>query len=395
MLVLFAVIALLAIGFLAWAHVVFWTYRFAPRGRPDELHYVRTADGWGLAVRRYRPRGSRRFAEPVLLWHGLAVNHFNLDWDPPYGLAQYLAERGYDCFVPSLRGNGEGDRPGPHHPDLRWGFSFDEHRAFDVPAVLDHVREVTGAPRLLWIGHSMGGMLAYSLGGTEHEERIAALVAVGSPSTFADQPYLRRLTWLGAKLSVGGRVRQRWVTRFFAPFLGNVVPPFSELVVARKTMEPAVIRRFNAHAFEDISRGLMLQFEDWVRGDHFRSLDRARNYQDAMRRFSTPVLLVGGSADLLAPPSCMRKAFERLGSADKTLLLFGRSEGRTVDYGHGDLLLGRAAPDEVFPAIATWLDAHATRIDDAATAPSPSPSPSRAGAQPIGVADSGDRTARP
>lgn len=137
-------------------------------------------------------------------------------------------------------------------------------------------------------------------------------------------------------------------------------------------MEGSLVRRFNAHAFEDISRGVALQFEDWVRGDHFRSLDGTRNYQDAMRRFTAPVLLVGGASDMLAPPGCMRKAFARLGSADKTLFIFGRADGRAADYGHGDLLLGRAAPAEVFPAVDAWLAARATPVAPGATAlPSP------------------------
>lgn len=368
--VLLAILLPLALGFLVWAHVAYWTARFAPRGRPDELHFVPTADGWRLAVRRYRPSGPRRYAEPVILWHGLGVNHFNLDWDPPYGLAQYLASQGHDCFVPSLRGHGEGDRPG-RRTGLRWGFSFDDHRNLDVPAVLAHVRAVTGAPRVLWVGHSMGGILAYSLGGTEHEAAIAGLVAIGSPSSYADQPYLQRLTWLGARLSRNGRVPQRLATRILAPFSGHLEPPFSELVVARRSMDGSLVRRFNAHAFEDISRGVALQFADWVRGDHFRSLDRSRDYLDAMRQFRAPALLVGGIADLMAPPGCMRKAFARLGSADKTLLLFGRSEGRGADYGHGDLLLGRTAPEEVFPAVAAWLAAHGTVVAPVADASTP------------------------
>jgi pimeloyl-ACP methyl ester carboxylesterase len=392
---LLVLLSLLSLGFLVLAHLAFWTARFAPTGRPDEVHYVETADGWRLAVRRYRPTGPQRYAEPVLLWHGLAVNHLNLDWDPPYGLAQYLASRGYDCFVPSLRGNGEGDRPGWNRPGLKWGFSFDDHRNLDVPAVLAHVRAVTGCRRVLWVGHSMGGMLAYSLGGTPLEREIAGLVAVGSPSSFADQPYLRWLTWLGARLSRSGRVPQRWATRLLSPFTGLATPPFSELVIARNSMEPRMIRRFNACAFEDISRGLALQFEDWVNGDHFRSLDKSQDYQRAMARFTAPVLLVGGTADRLAPPGCMRKALARLGSEDKTLILCGREHGWAVDYGHGDLLLGRTAPDEVFPAIGDWLDRRATRLAGApAPGDDPAAPPPRPAADPVVPLPAGPRRTR-
>jgi hypothetical protein len=40
-------------------------------------------------------------------------------------------------------------------------------------------------------------------------------------------------------------------------------------------------------------------------------------------------------------------------------LEFGRRNGHSVDYGHVDLILGRTAPEEVFPPIAAWLSTRA------------------------------------
>ena len=61
----------------------------------------------------------------------------------------------------------------------------------------------------------------------------------------------------------------------------------------------AVLRRLYANAFEDMSAGVLQQFDDWVNGDYFRSLDRTVDYQDAMRALKVPVLLVGGNKDML------------------------------------------------------------------------------------------------
>lgn len=362
----FALLGALAFGFLAWAHLAFWRARFAPRDRPDEIHYVRTADGWRIALRRYRPRGDGpRFAEPVILCHGLGANHYNLDWDPPLGLAQALAERGRDCFVLSLRSHHGSDRPGLFN-DLRWGFSFDDYLHHDVPAAIAHVLEVTGAERVQWVGHSMGGILAYALGGTAWERRLAGgIVAVGSPASFAHQPYLVRLVKLGRLLAGRTRIRKRWLSRLLAPFTGWFDPPFSELVIAPKSIEGPVIRRLQAHVFEDISAGVMAQFADWVVNDCIRSLDRKVDYQASMRALRVPILLVGGSKDMMAPPGCMRAAAEQIRCEDKTLLLFGKAYGSRVEYGHGDLILGTEAPNEIYPAIDAWLRARATPLEAA------------------------------
>jgi pimeloyl-ACP methyl ester carboxylesterase len=348
--------------FLLWAHVAYWQWRFAPADSPDELHWAKTADGWRVQVRRYLPRGGGpRFREPVILCHGLGANHYNVDWDPPYGIAQYLAEQGRDCWVISLRGHDGSDRP-TRRNGLRWGFGFDAFLEQDVPAAIDLVLAKTGAERMQWVGHSMGGMLAYALGGTPFEAKLAGgVVAVGSPPTFTGgRRDLRLLTSLGVLLAGRTRVPQRWATRVIAPFTGYFDPPFSEIAVAPKSMEGAIVRRMQAWAFEDISAGVTRQFRDWVHNDAFRSLDRRVDYRERMAAYSVPVLVVGGTHDKMAPPSCIESAGRWLGSADKTVVILGKAHGSPVDYGHGDLLLGKAAPAEVYPLVEAWLRDRAT-----------------------------------
>lgn len=363
---LLVVAAVLALALLTWLHHWFWQRRLAPTTRPDELHYVRTADGWRIGLRRYRPKGEGpRFAEPVILCHGLGANHFNLDWEPPYGLAQYLAEQGRDCWVISLRAHGPSDRPSRQN-GLKWGFGFDDYLRYDVPAALEYVLERTGAERVQWVGHSMGGMLAYALGGTQWEGALAGgLAAIGSPASFANQPYLRALTRLGVWLAGKSRIRQRWLTQMIAPFMGHFDLPFSELTVAPKSMDGKVLRGLQASAFEDISAGVIRQFHDWVVNDAFRSEDRKVDYQERMAAFRAPVLVIGGTADLLVPPPCIEAAFERLGSEDKTLVVLGKKYGSPVEYGHGDLVFGKAAPNEVFPLIEGWLRERARPVEEA------------------------------
>jgi len=36
---------------------------------------------------------------------------------------------------------------------------------------------------------------------------------------------------------------------------------------------------------------------------------------------------------------------------------FGKAHGQAEDYGHIDFLVGRRAPDEVWPTITRWLEA--------------------------------------
>ena len=43
----------------------------------------------------------------------------------------------------------------------------------------------------------------------------------------------------------------------------------------------------------------------------------------------------------------------------QTLRLVGKGHGQAGEYGHGDLLIGRRAPAEIFPLILDWLERHA------------------------------------
>src|SRR5262249_52396882 len=96
LLTLLAILTAGAILFCSWALFVRWLYRV--RTPPPARLKARCADAWEIAV-YHRPPARRRFAEPILLCHGLAANHFNFEFEPPYSLAHSLADAGFDCFT--------------------------------------------------------------------------------------------------------------------------------------------------------------------------------------------------------------------------------------------------------------------------------------------------------
>lgn len=116
-----------------------------------------TPDGVRLAIKRYRnPAGT-----PVILQHGLAQNLHA--WDLPVegqSLAVYLAEHGYDVWVPSLRGHGRGIYTSEDAGGA-WNWTIDDFAIFDASAIVDKVYTTTGK-KPFWVGHSMGGMIAYA-----------------------------------------------------------------------------------------------------------------------------------------------------------------------------------------------------------------------------------------
>jgi pimeloyl-ACP methyl ester carboxylesterase len=327
------------------------------RSPRPERRWVPCPDGTRIAVHHRRP-AVRRFLEPVLLCHGLAANHTNFDFDPPCSLAHAFAEAGFEVFTVDWRGAGD-SRP------ARWGrrfaFDFDDLVDQDAPALLGHALAAAGAPQAFWVGHSLGALVGYAVVG-KGEPRLRGLCALGAPVYFRYTGWLARLMRLGLWLAWPMAFHQRWASIGLAPFLGHVTLPLTDALINPQAIAPRVLRKVYANLVSSMGYRLLHQLADWSAHDVFRSRDGRVDYRARLRSVDTPVLVLGGSRDALASPKAVLGQGELLGSGDKTVMLFGTENGDALDYGHGDLLFGERAPQEVYPRILRWVGERATPL---------------------------------
>ncbi|MBN1209181.1 MAG: alpha/beta fold hydrolase [Myxococcaceae bacterium] len=317
--------------------------------KPDELYRVPTDDGAAIAMGRYHPRGEHRYAEPVILCHGLGANRFHMDFNERYSLARHLARAGFETWVLELRGRG---LAGPAAD-----FTFDDQAEHDVRAALRTVLS-TGARQVLWVGHSKGGLTLYAHLARNPQAPVRAAATLGAPFTFAVQPglrvFMRHIEPLLRLKSIPTR-RIAGIAFFGAP-----PGPLTRYMVLADNMDPEVVKRALANVPSDIAGGVVRQFARWIDTHAFTSHDGSFDYRAPLTEVRLPFLLVAGGRDLLAPPLAVARAKEHLGGPVK-LVIAGRDHGFAEDYGHADLVLGRRAPDEIFPLVETFLSAHATR----------------------------------
>jgi pimeloyl-ACP methyl ester carboxylesterase len=347
-------LAALVLAVLAAAHWAFWRWRLAAPTREDEVLPARTRDGWALWLGRRTPIGAAR-APPVLLVHGIAMNRQALDFGiEHYSLAGHLARAGFDCFTLDLRGHGRSR----HGPSRRW--NLDTYLREDLPAAFDAIRAATGEERVLYVGHSQGailGMAACAL----HPDRIAALVSLAGPTRFHEQPRLARLVRL-RRLSLGRGLRE--LALMVAPFSGWWHPRPFDLSLNLRNVERRVYRRMLANAIEDLQPGVLDQFATFVREDSFRSMDGAVDYRALLPTCTQPALFVSAEKDGLAPPPVVEAAYRAWGGP-KRYVSFAK------DYGHTDLLLGRRAPEIVFPVVREFLVENSRATATATSTPTP------------------------
>jgi predicted alpha/beta hydrolase len=316
--------------------------------KPDDVYRVTTADGATIALGRYNPRGPRRFAEGVVLAHGVAANRFDLDFDARYSLAQLLARRGFETWVLELRGRGVAGKP--------IDANFDEEAEHDVGAALKTVLS-TGSPQVLWVGHSKGGLLAYAHLAKNPQAPIKAIAALGTPATFPEHKMVNAfLEYVQPFLSLTS-IPLRLPAMAGAP-IGLPPGPIAGYLANADNMDPLVVRQAIYNVTANIPGGVARQFARWVRHNRFDSED-GFDYRKGMKAIRAPMLLVAGEKDLLAPVSSVRAAIDFTGGPTEFLRL-NKQNGFSADYGHGDLMLGRNAPDEVFPRVAEFLEKHAS-----------------------------------
>lgn len=313
---------------------------------------ARTGDGINLAIRRLRRAGPERETRAtVVLQHGLGSNGRSFDLRGR-SLVRHLAEQGFDCFVPELRGAGRSDRP-------RTSFGLDEYLEHDIPTILDAVRNESGRDEVRWVGHSMGGilMMLYAI---EHPDvAVERLLTIGSALDYRPGKSVHRDTkkfrflagdWLPT-LPFGLLSQLNGAVAGYGPLL-----PAEKMNFWRSNIEPEMARRVLNTCFEPIPMRLLDDLATTFADAGLSRKQGALLYLPEAHRLVVPTCLIGGSRDAQAPAETIDETARLLrGASTLEVVRFGKPHGHEDDYGHVDLLVGRRAEHEVWPVIGEYL----------------------------------------
>ncbi len=372
------------------------------------VEYTVTQDDVEIALARYKRAG----ATPIILMHGFAQNY--RIWDFPileHNFAWVLYRQGYDVWLPSVRGHGAGIAySGQGHSYS----NIDDLAIYDVPAIIKYVTEATKILPI-WIGHSLGGMLAYMyLQGVcyisinnvkvatgdielakERQKHLRGLVTIGTPVRLAwellpehsnqklgfwqsnkilpwlmnikslrnlskNLPYIPTANIWGildsgvnAEASIGTH-KNSWlkkVTHWSVTKIANSY--LASLFWYPPNMNKELVENVMHTTLNNISSGVFDQFADWIENRTFRAY------------------LVGQKS-----PYIYTEHFDRIkvpllmitGNRDKLapesiVYVEGFLKMGSTDksfhcfegFGHNDMNVGLNAPKIVYPFIETWL----------------------------------------
>lgn len=336
--------------------------------QPCADDFVRTRDGWLLGVRHYRPNHPDPAKLPVVLCHGLGLNA--TFWTiTEHHLPEQLTQAGYEVFVYDCRSSGrsapekyvrlnETLRQTPFRERGECHWTTDDQAFYDIPAILEHVRKRTGKEQVNWVGHSLGGMLMFTfLEFHPERHRIANFVGMGSTAVVFPTKDSEQM----AQANVGLRVLSKLIStsRISRPMRFGRPPGLATIdrfYYTRDNVERVTVDRFYGYALEDPGPAALKQLMPYLGEGRFLSADGKTDYSANLDRITTPTLFIAGEGDIMADLPSKRWTFDHLSSQDKTFMVFGRSSGYELNYGHCDLVWAKSAPQEIFPEIVRWLD---------------------------------------
>ncbi|MFT3923193.1 MAG: alpha/beta hydrolase [Myxococcales bacterium] len=288
---------------------------------------------------------------PIILVHGFGQNHYA--WHlPERSLVNYLADAGFDVFNVDLRGHGRSAEMGSERSR-----GVDDYIRGDLPAVLDHVLAVSGFPKAFLMGHSLGGICVAAAAARE-PQKVAGVITMGPPHALGRGNFVLgnalkiangAVGWTGLfkesqfRLPVDliGRtvhaVRHAWDSEL-APIPVRAWKPGSFAGDELKNY----LRSFDGASFGTVDELFKLA----ATGELCSRLD-GQSYTRLIEDSALPLLAICGSSDNLANPGSVKPLIERSRAKDKSYV--------KVDAGHADLLVGRKAPEQVWPVIGEWL----------------------------------------
>lgn len=279
------------------------------------VFWLKTAEQGEIAVTRLAPTTGKVRA-PIVMLPGMFSNRRFWLSDKGVGLAAYLCEQGFDCWMMERRGLGDSGKQGYARASLKQCIQY------DLPAVQALVAQ-HNPQAAFYMGHSFGGVInASSLAqGYLAGDKVAGLVNFSS------------------QLTVGKH------------FLN---PPLSALIYG----STALLRHFPSRQL-----GMGPENEppetmrDCARLVSWAKRKNGNNYWSGFDNIIQPVLAFGSVGDTVDPAPGCQYLVDKMASNDKSFILLGKAHGHRKDYDHVGMVVSKDAAKEIWPIVTQWLTA--------------------------------------
>ncbi|MEM7179841.1 MAG: alpha/beta fold hydrolase [Spirochaetota bacterium] len=315
-----------------------------------------TSDHWNIALYRYAT-GKTDKKYPVFLLHGIANNHTIWDLDiPEYSFARYLASQGYRVYSLDLRGRGGSDGPHTGRGNI---WSADDYLLCDLPTAIEYILEENQTDKLHWVGHSLGGILGFFYQIRHKASNLQSLTAFASALTYTFSTINHARTWMDY-ISALPYYPIDLFFQFYWPFIDED-NYFTRFVWNADNTTREVKRALIEKTVQKISILEWNQLKAISSAEGMPRISGGFNHYVDDRRIITPAFLLAGDKDWVCPLDGVEWTRDHLKCKNK-MTVFGKDYGSLSHYGHLDMVCGKNALQETWPAALEWIDSYDTPV---------------------------------
>ncbi|PWA76356.1 hypothetical protein CTI12_AA235660 [Artemisia annua] len=250
----------------------------------------------------------------------------------------------------------------------KYNWDFDHYLEEDVPTAMEYIRKQCNPKdgKLLAIGHSMGGILLYSMLARNvfegRDSKLAAIVTLGSSLDYTTSNSTLKLLLpladpaqalsvpavpLGALLAAAYPLASR------PPY---VMSWLNRLITAQDMVHPELMEKFVMTNFCTVPAKLLLQLTTAFQEGGLRDRSGTFFYKDHISKIDVPVLAIAGDLDIICPPEAVYETIKLVPKHLAMYKVFGEPGG--PHYAHYDLVGGRLAPEQLYPCVIDFLTIH-------------------------------------
>lgn len=231
----------------------------------------------------------------LLLIHGLASSELMFYYPTNNALGKLL-EKDFKVLLARLR-HGRGNKYFP-------SWNFEDYLFIDIPKIWKESITISQSYPIV-VGYSLGGMLAL-IAQALKIINAPKIVAIASPFLFPFVPFYPNALSITQNFLSYFNLKQMPVR-----LLGKlVVWYFSKLkpsIVKIKYL--SFLKQVNKVSL-NIPINLLIQVCFWLKLGYICNFSQNSNYYQMLKNIHSPVLLIGGSKDTIAPPNILLKTYK-------------------------------------------------------------------------------------
>jgi pimeloyl-ACP methyl ester carboxylesterase len=353
-------IFVLFLGCILSAQVCVQTVKSQTISYEKESYTVPTDDGSSITLIRYV--GNKR--PSLMLVPGICGNHCFFDWDDNHSLAKFLNAHDWDVWMLDARTHdGDGDfwfgSLRGLQSDREWINRYwdldNTYLKKDVVTAAEFIKKTSQNEKFFFIGHSLGGYLAYAYAELVRQDDLAGIITLGSSAKANNYTN----PWM-LDHYFGFRLGQRaYVRPFGLPFVHN-----QKSAIDKNKDQPLPgqyyknttslsVRENISYKRDDEAAGLWVDMnfgrDPRYYSGHWVDPQTLYDYTAHLSKIIVPFLVIAGDEDASDPKADIFATYQNVSSEIKKFV-------NISGYAHMDLILGDTANIKVFPEITNWLD---------------------------------------